>query len=954
MALERPQTDPRGYGLLFVDASRKAGHGSSLSHSCAPTCEVRVAAYEGELCLAMTTLRELEMGEELTFDYNAVTESLNEYRSAVCLCGYGKCRGSFLHFATADCYQQVLNRNSPIASRFASLIKGSMKQVMSPDDEQIQRNHGFFTAAFGAISVNRRDVTSDGAVEGLVDSLDIVPVWLRTYVADTLRYIEYERRALPIALICEHLSASKKDDPKLSATLATKEPKPEPSFFYFTRTQADFIRELSNKEGFPESLKGLQLRHALQKVASGYWSSLSDEEKKRYKDQAKLDYEKKMKAWRTAMKQKSGDEKKRESNKFRPEIEEILHSSKISFQDADAEGVVAMEQRIQQLTQTLSRVGRVLDRHREETFITNPCQDIDAEGMRKRVQVPIRVLTDAEVLDWMWNNDDGVVLSLLRESKSSLCVRPHFLKSLLEVREEYSWLENVADAQQGGKGRQQLKFALLKLRTVILQELKEMTKDFRQLRLQSSLPQSEEALIQDSAVFSDSDSEENVPPLSVDPDGNSIQKGEWLERTGAESQLQLEGISVTEANMDLANQMKESNNDLQNDELRPWLDYYADRFVLHAAADLLLLYAYTSNFFVIQPYQPLESTPVEVYARELGNVVPRSVVDVDLASGSTTAETAASPSGDNHVDCSDAPRDDSYHHVIAESAAVDSDARRHTSELCAADDIVAKVTVRYDGDYVTSQLLQWYNAGIGQKPGLPDLLGCALLPTMSDCWSSELLTKSKMKRERKTMYEVKIRPSLVEWMQDPYQRGNPWPQGIKKAFVREGSSLARGDASASFVAFGSPIIDFLVMGDESNITAVLSELDADDKVTSRKATNGLLTSVDKGRPAQAVSTWVQCEHPTCMKWRKIPWFVDADLLPERFFCEDNKWNPQGNNCDAPEDDWDGDDAMVGADGKVEGSPVNKRKFEGSLPVNEESSFRIGSKYYFFLLNCCRH
>ena len=199
--------------MLFVDASRKAGHGSSLSHSCAPTCEVRVVACDGELCLAMTTLRQLEMGEELTFDYNAVTESLNEYRSAVCLCGYGKCRGSFLHFATADCYQQVLNRNSPIASRFSSMIKGSMKQVMSPDDEQILRSHGFLTAAFGAISVNRRADTLSGISECLVDSLDIVPVWLRTYVADALRYIEYERRALPIALICEHLStsSSKKD-----------------------------------------------------------------------------------------------------------------------------------------------------------------------------------------------------------------------------------------------------------------------------------------------------------------------------------------------------------------------------------------------------------------------------------------------------------------------------------------------------------------------------------------------------------------------------------------------------------------------------------------------------------------------------------------------------------------------------------------------------------------------
>ena len=218
MALERPQVDPRGYGLLFVDASRKAGHGSSLSHSCEPTCEVRVAAVDGKLCLAMTTLRELELGEELTFDYNAVTESLNEYQSAVCLCGHGRCRGSFLHFATADCYQQVLNRNSPIAVRFSNIIKGCFKQIMSEADEIILTEHGFGTAAFGAVSF-KRELSGPGSNQ--FDSIENVPIWLRTYVADTLRYIEYERRALPVMLLCNHLERKEVDAMESSSTKQT-------------------------------------------------------------------------------------------------------------------------------------------------------------------------------------------------------------------------------------------------------------------------------------------------------------------------------------------------------------------------------------------------------------------------------------------------------------------------------------------------------------------------------------------------------------------------------------------------------------------------------------------------------------------------------------------------------------------------------------------------------------
>ena len=44
MAMERPQIDPRGYGLLFVDASRKSGYGSMLSHSCQPSSSCSISA----------------------------------------------------------------------------------------------------------------------------------------------------------------------------------------------------------------------------------------------------------------------------------------------------------------------------------------------------------------------------------------------------------------------------------------------------------------------------------------------------------------------------------------------------------------------------------------------------------------------------------------------------------------------------------------------------------------------------------------------------------------------------------------------------------------------------------------------------------------------------------------------------------------------------------------------
>lgn len=1044
MALERPQSDPRGYGLLFVDASRKAGYGSSLSHSCDPTCEVRVAAKDGELCLAMTTLRELEMGEELTFDYHAVTESLNEYKSAVCLCGYGKCRGSFLHFATADCYQQVLNRNAPIATRFSNLVKGSTKQVMSEDDIRVLRNHGFNTAAFGAISVNRREESSFRGKSSLVGSMDLVPVWLKTYVADTLRYIEYERRALPISLICDHLSTVRQEQtPDAAISQMSKPPGREPAFFYFSRVEHNFLLSSLKKDPLYQSLNDLELKHAVKKFASNYWQNMSEDQKDHWKKRANIEYEKKKKAWLLSENHRKRDEppnqqKQRKSKKGSnsiPDIRDVLLSSKISFEDADAEGVSAMEQRIQQLTQSLNRVGRVLDRHRE--VVIEACNDStstpDLQTLRQMIHAPVCLLSDEGVVSWMWSSENGVVQTLLRHVGQAKCTRPSLGGRLREVREKYVFLadfkapldSNSSDccssSAKGIEGRLQLKNALLDMRKIILDELKEMAREFRRSRSAAkTLSDNSDELIvlaKDNmglTVNEDAPSSQRHEPTLYDeigggndhgtnaenkalghqmtgevtdtsvpfqettetdcghekcsekqekPELNSVQRvvmvpGDRISSeevqalaspktgtqcpnaisTGIESgSLTLTtdsekhafvptqenvGASTSNTSYSIINNVKECENP---ENSLSWISHYDQRVSLQAAADTLLFYAYTSNFFVMKSYKTLESTPVEVYAREIGNSVPLSVVDEGLLGSDSTEERK--------------DKDKSYG---------SSAEKKQTNKTCLPDDIVASVTVRYEGDYVLSQLLQWYNGGIGQRRGLPDLLGCVMLPSMDGCWTSPVAQRRR-KPEKKTPYESKVRPRLIEWFQDPFQRGNAWPDEIRQAFVGENGDLHKFDDSI-LLPFGSPIVDFLVTGDESNIQDVLELLDAEEKVAARSSPDGLLSSVDRGRPAQAVSTWVQCESAECLKWRKIPWHVDIDLLPEKFYCKDNIWNPLANSCDAPEDEWDANDSLVDANGKVEGSPIRKRKQDHAASPLDERSFVIGGKFTFSM--CC--
>jgi hypothetical protein len=439
MAMERPKKDPRGYCLLFVDASRKSGLGSSFSHSCNPTCEVRVVSLNGKLSLSMTTLRDLEQGEELTFDYNAVTESVNEYRFAVCLCGQKNCRGSFLHYATADCYQQVLSRNSPIAARFANLVRGCMKQVMSKEDSELLLKHGFNTAAFGAVSFNHHVNSVDP--QSTPDSIENVPIWLRTFVADCLRYIEYERRALPVALLCNQMERLEKKKGKSKSSLPKKEnpgksiesassklksvagSKPMTSYFFFLQSQRENWEAIAKKKH--GELKGLELSQAINKIASRAWSNLGEEEKLLWKKKAINDWKRNGGKEKAKLAEERHKQKVEAKTKEGREIEEndassdhdaTMEAKILSIADADAEGFSAMEQRIQQLAQSLSRVGRVLDRHRESVFSERKdlIATVDCDLLRNLVPSPLKIMSDEEVVSWIWSDSKGVIPNMLQ------------------------------------------------------------------------------------------------------------------------------------------------------------------------------------------------------------------------------------------------------------------------------------------------------------------------------------------------------------------------------------------------------------------------------------------------------------------------------------------------------------------------------------------------------------
>lgn len=64
--------------LLFTD------------HSCAPNCETQKWTVNGDTRIGLFALRDIESGEELTFNYNLASDG--ETRK-VCLCGAPNCSG---------------------------------------------------------------------------------------------------------------------------------------------------------------------------------------------------------------------------------------------------------------------------------------------------------------------------------------------------------------------------------------------------------------------------------------------------------------------------------------------------------------------------------------------------------------------------------------------------------------------------------------------------------------------------------------------------------------------------------------------------------------------------------------------------------------------------------------------------------------------------------------------
>ena len=175
--MERHSDDEKGYNLMFVDPIAKGNIASRLSHSCTPNCATIVVSENGKYVTTVYAVRDIEYGEELSFDYGSFTEDKREHEQATCLCGTGQCRGAFLQYSNDRVFQEVMLKEHTTVDRAAILVRACTEEL-NDNDRKILKTHKLGSSV------------TDGA-----------PDWLLKWGALILEFLDFEKKQLTYDLV---------------------------------------------------------------------------------------------------------------------------------------------------------------------------------------------------------------------------------------------------------------------------------------------------------------------------------------------------------------------------------------------------------------------------------------------------------------------------------------------------------------------------------------------------------------------------------------------------------------------------------------------------------------------------------------------------------------------------------------------------------------------------------
>lgn len=324
---------------------------------------------------------------------------------------------------------------------------------------------------------------------------------------------------------------------------------------------------------------------------------------------------------------------------------------------------------------------------------------------------------------------------------------------------------------------------------------------------------------------------------------------------------------------------------------------------LSLLADVLAMWSHTSNFVEIQEYQAIHSDPIRVVARELGTTtIAKDKLEKFLEPTSILLQTqklerAESDSVSEHSDV------ESNLDVVAEedkSGSASKSLRGGRKRKVPAvslnpNDIIFTGRRTYSPTYIFWQLIGWYNAGTEQENDQPDLLGTCFLPAPSACFGYS----------RKDYTPVARALFLEHWSTDK-TLSQPFPPLLRHCF---------SDTSNNVMMLGSPVLD-VGLGQVDAVEDCLKDI-----FGSLKRKTEEFGQYDLNLPPERPTAWVQCEK--CLKWRRVPFHVNVENLPEQWYCEQNTWDLEKANCAVPQDKFDSEKEATLLTDCTEIEPVNE-------------------------------
>ena len=182
--LERNKNDSEGYDLIMIDPNSKGNFASRMSHSCTPNCNTVLMISNNEYKIGMYATKDIEIGEELTFDYNSVTEKEKEFIEAICLCGSFECRGHYLGLGGSFVFTEVINEYHGFLARNAVLLKSCCYN--NDNNENFNQKNNEDNINYGDEDILKK--------YGIGNSLlGNSPQWLKNWARNICYFIEIEK-----------------------------------------------------------------------------------------------------------------------------------------------------------------------------------------------------------------------------------------------------------------------------------------------------------------------------------------------------------------------------------------------------------------------------------------------------------------------------------------------------------------------------------------------------------------------------------------------------------------------------------------------------------------------------------------------------------------------------------------------------------------------------------------